>query len=72
LKTAYTARLERLFRASYYIITKDDFLAEILHAIAATFTASNIQAGFRGAGLVLFNPEAVLEKLTLRTVTPPL
>jgi hypothetical protein len=72
LKTAYTARLERLFRASYYIITKDDFLAEIPHAIAAAFTASNIQAGFRGAGLVPFNPEAVLEKLTLRTVTPPL
>ena len=36
-------------------------------------TAQNAQAGFRGAGLVLFNPQAVLSKLNvkLRTPTPP-
>jgi len=37
------------------------------------FTAENVCAGFRGAGLVPHNPEAVLLKLDvrLRTPTPP-
>jgi hypothetical protein len=72
LKQAYTARLQRLFNVGYYNITKDDFLAEIQHALLAALTAANIRAGFRGAGLVLFNPEAVLSKLTLKLATPPL
>ena len=33
-------------------------------------TKENIQAGFRGAGLVLFNPEAVLLKLDVVVQTP--
>ena len=37
------------------------------------FTAENVRAGFRGAGLVPHNPDAVLSKLDvrLRTPTPP-
>lgn len=73
LKKAYTARLDRLFRASYYTITKDDFLAEIAPAMVTAFTVSNIQNSFRGSGIVPFNPDAVLSKLTLkeRTLTLP-
>ena len=33
-------------------------------------TAENIKAGFRGAGLVPHNPEAVLSKLDVRLQTP--
>jgi hypothetical protein len=33
-------------------------------------TAQNSQAGFRGAGLVPFNPEAILLKLDVRVRTP--
>ena len=32
--------------------------------------AENIKAGFRGAGLVPHNPEAVLSKLDVRLQTP--
>ena len=54
-------------------ITKLEFLPCFKGAFFASITKSNIQGGFRGAGLVPFNPEAVLSKLDvrLRTPTPP-
>jgi hypothetical protein len=51
-------------------ITKLEFLPAIRAAIDATFTSSNIKGGFRGAGLVLFDPEAVISKLDIRLKTP--
>jgi len=35
-----------------------------------TMTMANIQAGFRGAGLVPFNPQAVISKLDIKLRTP--
>jgi hypothetical protein len=54
-------------------ITKIEFLPCFKAAFDAAITKSNILGSFRGAGLVPFDPEAVLSKLEvrLRTPTPP-
>ena len=53
-------------------ILKLKFLPCFKAASDALITESNIQGGFRGAGLVPFNPEAVISKLEVRLCTPPL
>ncbi|EKG09026.1 hypothetical protein MPH_13989 [Macrophomina phaseolina MS6] len=54
-------------------ITKLEFLPAFKAAFEQVFTKRNICSSFRGAGLVPFNPEAVLSKLDvqLRTPSPP-
>lgn len=73
LKKAYGAQISFLARANITHITKDDFFPEFRTAFESVFTRHNIQSSFRGAGLVPFNPEAVLSRLDikLRTPTPP-
>jgi hypothetical protein len=53
-------------------ITKLKFLPCFITAFKNLITKSNIQEGFRGAGLVLLNAEAVILKLNvrLRTLLP--
>ncbi|KAH3986449.1 hypothetical protein HBH52_042050 [Parastagonospora nodorum] len=53
-------------------ITKLKFLPCFKRAFNAAITPSNIQGGFRGAGLVPFNPERVILALDVRIRTPPL
>jgi hypothetical protein len=55
-------------------ITKLEFLPCFIRAYNAAITPSNIQGGFRGAGLALFDPERVITALDvrLRTPSPPL
>ena len=73
LKKAYRRQVESLIRNHINHITKLEFLPCFKGAFFVLITKSNIQGGFRGAGLVPFNPEAVLSKLDvrLRTPTPP-
>jgi hypothetical protein len=73
LKKAYGAQISFLARANITHITKDDFFPAFQAAFEAVFTEQNIKGGFRGAGLVPFNPNAVISKLDvkLRTPTPP-
>jgi len=73
LKKAYGRQVEDLMRNHINHITKLEFLPCFKGAFFASITKSNIQGGFRGAGLVPFNPDAVLSKLDvrLRTPTPP-
>jgi hypothetical protein len=74
LKKAYGRQTETLMRNRITHITKLKFLPCFIRAYNATITPSNIQGGFRGAGLVPFNPEQVISGLDikLRTLTPPL
>jgi hypothetical protein len=74
LKRAYGRQAENLMRNRITHITKLEFLPCFKAAFFDSITESNIQGGFRGAGLVPFNPEAVISKLDvrLRTPTPPL
>jgi hypothetical protein len=60
-------------RNSINHITKLEFLPAFRAAFDASITSDNIRGSFRGAGLIPFNPEAVVSKLDvrLRTPTPP-
>ena len=60
-------------RSRIHHIDKETFLPAFKAAFEKTFTPENVRAGFRGAGLVPFDLEAVLSKLDvqLRTPTPP-
>ena len=53
-------------------ISKEEFLTAYLEVHKASFTTSNIQAGFAATGLVLHEPERVLSNLNpvIRTPSP--
>jgi hypothetical protein len=70
LKKAYGQQIKDLMRDHVVHITKDDFFPAFHTAYNIAMTESNIQGGFRGAGLVPFNPESVLSKLDLIIRTP--
>ena len=72
MKKAYGRQAELLMRSKITRITKLEFLPCFKGAFDASITRSNIQGGFRGAGLVPFDPEAVISKLAVRLCTPPL
>ena len=73
LKQAYGKKIEDRVRAGTTHITKDDFFAAFSDAFKESMTKKNIQGGFKGSGLVPFDPEHVISKLNivLRTPTPP-
>ena len=52
-------------------ITKLEFLPAFKEAWKATFTKENICGGFRGAGLVPYDPEHVILNLDIKLQTPP-
>jgi hypothetical protein len=72
LKIAYGRAIERLIRCSITHVSKTEFFPAFYAAHEAAMTRSNIEGGFRGAGLVPLNPESVISKLDvqLRTPTP--
>jgi hypothetical protein len=51
-------------------VTKTEFLLSFIAAHNASITKSNIQEGFRGAGLVPHDLEAVLSKVDIKLRTP--
>jgi hypothetical protein len=73
LKRLYGDEVSALARSRIHHINKETFLPAFKAAFSKAFTAENVRAGFRGAGLVPHNPEVVLSKLDvrLRTPTPP-
>ncbi|KAH5464313.1 hypothetical protein HBI65_251110 [Parastagonospora nodorum] len=71
LKRAYGDGVSALARSRIHHINKETFLPAFKAAFEKTFTAENVRAGFRGAGLAPHNPEAVLSKLDVRLRTPP-
>jgi hypothetical protein len=72
MKKLYSFQIEKLMRLRINHITKLEFLPAFGQAFKA-FTEQNIQAGFRAAGLVPYDPERVISclDLRLRTPTPP-
>ena len=68
----YGDEISALARNYIYYINKETFLLAFKAAFSWVFTAENACAGFRGAGLVPFNLDAVLLKINvrLRTLTP--
>jgi hypothetical protein len=72
LKKAYGRQAKLLMRNKITRISKLEFLPCFNAAFDASITQSNIQGGFRGAGLVPFNLEVVISRLEVRLCTPPL
>jgi hypothetical protein len=70
MKKAYGTQIGELIRNGINHITKLEFLPAFKAARDASITSNNIQGGFRGAGLVPFDPEAVISKLDLKLRTP--
>jgi hypothetical protein len=73
LKQAYSDEINSLSQYSTKKIKKEAFLPAFKAAFEKSITKENICAGFRGAGLVPHNLEAVISKLNvvLRTLTLP-
>lgn len=63
LKRMYGNKILALARNRIHHINKETFLPGFKAAFSQVFTAENVCAGFRGTGLVLSNPEAVLLRL---------
>jgi hypothetical protein len=70
LKRAYGRQIETFIKAHINHITKVEFFLAFKAAYLASMTAQNAQAGFRGAGLVPFDPQAVISKLDVKLRTP--
>lgn len=72
LKKAHGREIEHLIKCSITHVSKTEFFPALYAAQEAAITRSNIEGGFRGAGLVPLNQENVISKLDvqLRTPTP--
>ncbi|PQM43524.1 hypothetical protein VC83_09651 [Pseudogymnoascus destructans] len=70
LKRAYGRQIETFIKAHINHITKVEFFLAFQAAFIESITTQNAQAGFRGAGLVPFNPQAVISKLDVKLRTP--
>ena len=72
LKRAHSREVEYFIKLYINHITKVEFLLAFKAVHFAAITKDNVKGGFRGAGLVPFNPEVVISKLDvkLRTLTP--
>jgi len=71
LKTAYRRQIKNYMRHYINHIIKLEFLPAFKEAWKVTFTKENICGGFRGAGLVLYDPEHVISNLDIKLQTPP-
>jgi hypothetical protein len=70
LKRAYGRQIETFIKAHINHITKVEFFLAFTAAYKELIRAGNCQAGFRGAGLVSFDPLAVISKLDVKLRTP--
>ncbi len=70
LKRAYSKEIEAFIKAHINHITKPEFFIAFKAAHFATMTSGNIKAGFCGAGLVPYDPQAVLSKLDVKLRIP--
>jgi hypothetical protein len=70
LKRSYGTEIEKLMRAHITHISKEDFFPAFYTAFRTSMTESNIRGGFRGTGLVPYDPEYVISQLDIRLSTP--
>ena len=69
----YSREIELYIKAHINHISKPEFLIAFKSAFNKVITQQNAQGGFRGSGLIPYNPDTVISKLDikLRTPTPP-
>ena len=69
LKRSYGAEIEKLMRVNITHISKEDFLPAFYTAFHTALTESNIRGGFRGSGLVPYDPDYVISQLDIVILT---
>lgn len=74
LKSAYRHQIEICMQLGRNHIDKLDFIEAFKPARLSALNTSNIRSGFAATGLIPYNPQRVLSRLShrLRTPTPPL
>jgi hypothetical protein len=70
LKRSYGRQIETFIKAHINHISKVEFFLAFKAAYEQSITPQNAQAGFRGAGLVPSDPQAVISKLDVKLRTP--
>ena len=70
LKQAYSRQIETFIKAYINHITKVEFFLAFQAAYVESMTVQNAQARFCRAGLVPFDPQAVISKLDIKLQTP--
>ena len=70
LKRVHGDEINNFIMSTITHIIKDEFLIAFKAAYFKTITADNVKAGFRGAGLIPHNPEAIISKLDIKLRTP--
>jgi hypothetical protein len=70
LKRMYGRQIETFIKAHINHITKVEFFLAFHAAYNQSITTQNAKAGFRGAGLVPFDPQVVISKLDVKLRTP--
>lgn len=70
LKKAYWREVQEVMKARTSHLSKTEFLFAFLSAFQAAMTEKNIKEGFRGAGIVPFDPDSVLWRLDVKLRRP--
>jgi len=72
LKQEYGKAVEELMRLGQHHVDKSEFVELYIGARQCALTNNNIRAGFKAAGLIPFDPSAVLDMIVgpVRTPTP--
>ena len=70
LKRIYRRQIETFIKAHINHITKVEFFIAFYAAYNQSITTQNAKAGFRGAGLVPFDPQVIISKLDIKLRTP--
>lgn len=70
IKRVNTDQIQDLIQSGINHITKVESVPAFRAALMTTFTPENIKGAFRGAGLILYDPETVILKLDIRLRTP--
>src|SRR5213075_1277738 len=70
LKRSYSSEIKKLMHVHIMHISKEDFLPAFQTAFHTAIMESNIKGGFRGSGLVPFDPEYVISQLDIQPSNP--
>jgi hypothetical protein len=66
LKKVYRHQVDNFIKSNITYIDKASFLVGFQRAFKEAIISKNTKAGFRGAGLVLFDPEEVISRMDIR------
>ena len=71
LKHHHRKAIDRALRLGIYEFNRVEFIAAFQKMRTDTFTVSTVKSSWREAGLIPFDPDKVLERITQRQAPPP-